>query len=48
LESKLRGMEVPIIGRIEDNKFMLDVRTLFEDDFQYIASAIGEIIAQKT
>jgi L-seryl-tRNA(Ser) seleniumtransferase len=41
LEKKLRSLEVPIIGRIEDDKFLLDVRTMFDDDFKYIASEIA-------
>ncbi|MCL2248783.1 MAG: L-seryl-tRNA(Sec) selenium transferase [Oscillospiraceae bacterium] len=42
LEKKLRSLEVPIIGRIEDDKFLLDVRTMFEDDFEYIAGEIAK------
>jgi len=47
LESKLRKMEVPIIGRIEDDKFLLDVRTIFEDDFEYISGAIVSVTTQE-
>ena len=42
LENRLRSIEVPIIGRIENDRFLLDVRTMFEEDFEYIASAIVE------
>ena len=35
-EQKLRGLPTPIIGRIENDRFLIDVRTLFEDDFEYI------------
>ena len=40
LEAQLRGGIVPIIGRIHEGKFLLDVRTLFEDDFDLIVEAI--------
>jgi len=39
-EQKLRALSVPIIGHIENDRYLLDVRTLFEEDFEYIASAI--------
>ena len=44
-EQLLRGQLTPIIGRIDGNKMLLDVRTMFEDDFDYIASVIGFISA---
>jgi len=43
LEQQLRALPVPIIGRIENNRLLLDVRTVFEEDFDYIANAIAEI-----
>ena len=36
----LRTMPTPVIGRIEKDRFLLDVRTLFEEDYSYIADAI--------
>ena len=44
LEAKLRGGIVPIIGRIHEGKFLLDVRTLFEEDFPTIVQALREAI----
>ena len=43
LDDILRQQKIPIIGRIEDNKLLLDVRTLFEDDYKYIANIIATI-----
>ena len=40
---KLRGMPVPIIGRIENDRLLLDVRTIFKEDYDYVANSIAEI-----
>jgi L-seryl-tRNA(Ser) seleniumtransferase len=40
----LRSRPVPIIGRIENDRLMIDVRTVFEDDFDYIAEAVANIL----
>ena len=42
LERHFREAQVPIIGRISRDRFMLDVRTLWEDDFPAIAQRLGE------
>ncbi len=42
--SRLRNLEVPIIARISENKILLDVRTLQDEDFEYIASSIKNIM----
>jgi L-seryl-tRNA(Ser) seleniumtransferase len=39
----LRNRERPIIVRINDDKVLLDVRTLQNEDFKYIAGAIDEV-----
>ncbi|MEA3423039.1 MAG: L-seryl-tRNA(Sec) selenium transferase [Bacillota bacterium] len=41
---KLRNLEVPIIARINENRILLDVRTLQDEDFEYIASSINNIL----
>jgi len=43
LERQLRTLTVPIIGYIENGRLLIDVRTLFEDDFEYIIKAVSEI-----
>ena len=45
LEETLRlGMQ-PIIGRIHDGRYLLDVRTLWEEDFPVIVAAVREAMA---
>ncbi len=43
LERYFRNYKTPIIGRIKDDKFMLDVRTIFENQFKIIAKSIQGI-----
>ncbi len=44
LELRLRGGDPPIIGRIEDDAFVMDVRTLQNDEFPLIESALASIL----
>ena len=44
LEEKLRSGLQPIIGRIHEGKFLLDVRTLFEEDFPTVVEALKEAV----
>ena len=44
LEAALRRRERPIIGRITHEQYLLDTRTLWESDFDYIAEAAAEVI----
>ena len=43
MEQKLRNLPTPIIGRIENDRLLIDVRTLFEDDFEYVINIAAEI-----
>jgi len=43
LEEKLRELKIPIIGHIENDRLLLDVRTIFEDDFKYVISSIVSV-----
>jgi len=43
MEQQLRNLPVPIIGYIEDDRLLLDVRTMFEDDFEYIVSSVTAV-----
>lgn len=40
LEKKLRLSENHIIGRVYDDKYILDVRTIFEDEFEIVADEL--------
>jgi L-seryl-tRNA(Ser) seleniumtransferase len=44
LEAKLRRNEPPIIGRIEDDAFVMDMRTIQDDEFTIIASALSSVL----
>ena len=46
MEKQLRALTIPIIGRIEEDRLLLDVRTIFEDDFKYIIDSLSEITLQ--
>lgn len=45
LEEKLRKRDIPIIGRIHEGRYLLDVRTLREEDFPAIVEALKEAMA---
>ena len=45
LEEKLRLGATPIIGRIHEGQYLLDVRTLWEEDFPIIVEAVKEGMA---
>ena len=43
LEERLRKeTDIPIIGRIVKDRYLLDTRTLWEEDFDYIAQSVKE------
>lgn len=44
LEAALRRGKIPIIGRIHNESYLLDVRTLWEEDFPTIAGAVREAL----
>jgi L-seryl-tRNA(Ser) seleniumtransferase len=41
LEARLRGADPPVIARIQDNRVVLDVRTVMEGEEEAIATALG-------
>jgi len=45
LERRLRQRDIPIISRIVENKVILDVRTLLDEDFQVIFDALQDIVS---
>lgn len=44
LERKMRLSKSHIIGKIYDNKYILDIRTIFEDEFDIIVNEINNIV----
>lgn len=43
LAASLRRRHVPVVSRIADDKLLLDLRTVFEDEENELANAIGEL-----
>lgn len=41
IERKLRKIEIPVIGRIKNDIFILDVRTIFDHQFEIVAKALS-------
>ncbi|MEX1252185.1 MAG: L-seryl-tRNA(Sec) selenium transferase [Hyphomonas sp.] len=46
LAARLRGCSVPVIGRIRDERFFMDVRTLTEEDLPHVEAAFRAVAAQ--
>ena len=44
LEERFRKCEIPIIGRTKENMFILDLKTIREEEFQYIVEEAERII----
>ncbi len=47
LEEALRRYTPPIIARISDDRVLLDVRTIFENEFQVVADALADLASLK-
>lgn len=45
LDRRLRALERPIVGRIQQERYLLHVRTLWEEDLPYIAERAREALA---
>ncbi len=43
VEKKMRNYNTPIIGRIIDDKYCLDIRTIFKKDYSIIVDAISQL-----
>lgn len=44
LAEALRRARTPIVGRISQERYLLDVRTLFDEDFAAVAARLGEVL----
>ena len=44
LEARMRRRALPVVGRIHRERYLLDVRTLQEEDFDEIARAAAEAL----
>ncbi len=43
IDERLRKAKIPILGRISQDRFLLDMRTVQEDELQEIASAVKQL-----
>jgi L-seryl-tRNA(Ser) seleniumtransferase len=44
IEKYLRDNELPIIGRIEEDMFIMDLRTIQDDEFPMIKKALEDML----
>jgi len=44
LRQALLGMEIPVVGRVEDGRFCLDPRTLRSEEYMLVATALQNIL----
>lgn len=44
LTRRLRGAETAVVGRVVDDRLVLDVRTLLDGDSQRVASALAQAV----
>ena len=47
LESRMRNLSVPVIGRIKEGRFLLDMRTFSEEGIEYLATQIRHVMERK-
>ena len=43
LDARLRSLDPPIVGRIENDRVVLDLRTVAEAEDEEIVSALGQL-----
>ncbi len=46
MEEKLRKLEVPVIARVDKDEMLLDLRTVAEDDFNFIIEGLKQIMTK--
>ncbi|ADY73304.1 L-seryl-tRNA(Sec) selenium transferase [Desulfurobacterium thermolithotrophum DSM 11699] len=44
LESLMREMEVPVVGRIKENVYLLDMRTVFDNEIKQLAFNLKKVL----
>jgi L-seryl-tRNA(Ser) seleniumtransferase len=46
LITRLRGCEPPVVGRVQDDRFLIDPRTLINDDETLLLQALQQSLSQ--
>ena len=46
IEREMRKYQIPIIGRIAEDQFILDVRTIEEDEYNIVIDAVSQIFGR--
>jgi L-seryl-tRNA(Ser) seleniumtransferase len=44
VEKKMRSNDIPVIGRIEEDRFIMDLRTILDDELPMIKSALDNML----
>ena len=44
VEEQMRNNELPIIGRIEEDLFIMDLRTILDDELPIIKNAVEHML----
>jgi L-seryl-tRNA(Ser) seleniumtransferase len=44
VEKELRQLEVPVVGRIEEERLILDMRTVLSDETELLARCLKEVL----
>jgi len=47
IESRLRSSRPPVIGRIEDNLFLMDMRTVQDEELDLITAAVQQLLQEE-
>jgi L-seryl-tRNA(Ser) seleniumtransferase len=45
MEQKLRSLEVPVVVRVDKNEVLFDLRTVSEDEFNFIIDGLRNIMS---
>lgn len=46
MDERLRNSDLPVVGRISKDRFLIDVRTVFEDQFSILAARLKEVLSE--
>jgi len=44
MEEKLRGLEVPVVVRVDKDEVLIDLRTVAEDEFGFVIEGLKQVM----